>query len=85
MHSSDKPINQFSLNDLELWLKELGANVDIDDPSKWHLKILDWDAIINFEKDDLSVVWNCNGELTRRLFSYRINIEDVENAILQGP
>tara|TARA_B100000945_G_scaffold130011_1_gene103756 strand:- start:412 stop:669 length:258 start_codon:yes stop_codon:yes gene_type:complete len=83
--SSDTPINQHSLQSLELWLKGLGATKDIDNPSKWYLLISNWNATIIFEKEDLSVVWESGGELTKRLFSYCINREDIENAILQGP
>tara|TARA_B100000965_G_scaffold105261_1_gene86771 strand:- start:3343 stop:3600 length:258 start_codon:yes stop_codon:yes gene_type:complete len=85
MNSSNKPINQHSLQSLELWLKNLGANKDKDVPSKWYLDLSNWQAIIIFEQEDLSVTWDCNGKFTKRLFSYCINREDVENAILQGP
>ena len=85
MISSDTPINQHSLQSLELWLKGLGATKDIDNPSKWYLLISNWNATIIFEKEDLSVVWESGGERTKRLFSYCINREDIENAILQGP
>ena len=85
MISSDTPINQHSLQSLELWLKGLGATKDIDNPSKWYLLISNWNATIIFEKEDLSVVWESGGELTKRLFSYCITREDIENSILQGP
>lgn len=85
MTSSNSPINQHSLPELELWLNNLGALKDESNPSKWYLKLSNWNATIIFERDDLSVVWNCKGESTSRLFSYCINREDVENAILQGP
>ena len=85
MIPSDTPINQHSLQSLEFWLKDLGATKDIDNPSKWHLLISSWQATIIFEQEDLSVVWECGGKLTKRLFSYCINREDIENAILQGP
>ena len=81
----DTPINQHSLQSLELWLRDLGATKDIHNPSKWHLLLSNWNAIIIFEEEDLSVVWESEGELTKRLFSYCINREDIENAILQGP
>ena len=79
------PINQHSLNSLELWLRDLGATKDNENPSKWYLLLSDWQATISFEKDDLSVIWKSEGEETKRFFSYCINREDVENAILQGP
>ena len=85
MISSDTPINQHSLQSLELWLKDLGATKDIDNPSKWYLLLSTWNATIIFEQEDLSVVWESGGKLTKRLFSYSINREDIENAILQGP
>ena len=85
MNPSNTPINQHSLQSLELWLKTLGAKKDSDNPSKWNLLLTNWNATIIFEQEDLSVVWESDGEETKRLFSYCINREDVENAILQGP
>ena len=85
MISSDTPINQHSLQSLELWLKDLGAKKDFDNPSKWYLLLANWNATIIFEQEDLSVAWESGGKLTKRLFSYCINREDIENAILQGP
>ena len=85
MNSPNSPINQHSLQALELWLTELGAQKDTKNPSKWNLLISSWNATIIFEQEDLSVVWKSQGEETKRLFSYCINRKDVENAILQGP
>ena len=85
MHLSKKPINQHSLQSLELWLTDLGAVKDSNNPSKWYLFISNWNATIIFEQEDLSVIWQIGGRETKRLFSYGINREDVENAILQGP
>ena len=85
MNHSNTPINQHSLKSLESWLENLGAHKDIENPSMWHLKLSSWEATIHFEQEDLSVIWNCDSCLTKRLFSYCINLRDVENAILQGP
>ena len=85
MNIPKKPINQHSLQSLELWLTDLGAFKDITNPSKWHLLLPNWKATIIFERDDLSVIWTMEDKETKRLFSYCINKEDVENAILQGP
>ena len=79
------PINQHSLQALELWLSNLGAKKDIRNHSKWYLLLSNWNATIIFEQEDLSVTWQSEGDETKRLFSYCINREDVENAILQGP
>ena len=85
MKLSNKPINQHSLQSLESWLTNLGAVKDINNPSKWYLLLSNWNATITFEQEDLCVVWESGGNLTKRLFSYCINREDIENAILQGP
>ena len=85
MNPPNTPINQHSLQSLELWLFDLGAKKDNNSPSTWYLLLSNWNATIVFEQDDLSVVWESEGEETKRLFSYCINREDVENAILQGP
>ena len=73
MISSNTPINQHSLQSLELWLKGLGASQDIDNPSKWYLLLSNWNATISFEQEDLCVVWESGGNLTKRFFSYFIN------------
>ena len=85
MIPSDTPINQHSLQSLELWLENLGATKDIENPSKWHLLLSNWNATIMFEQEDLSVIWESEGKFTKRLFSYCIYREDIENAILHGP
>ena len=46
MIPSDTPINQHSLQSLELWLRDLGATKDIHNQSKWHLLLPNWNAII---------------------------------------
>ena len=85
MNLPKKPINQNSLQSLELWLTDLGAVTDVNNPSKWYLLLSNWNATIMFEQEDLSVMWASEGQETKRLLSYCINREDVENAILQGP
>ena len=85
MNLPKKPINQHSLQSLELWLTDLGAEKDVNNPSKWYLLLSNWNATIIFEQEDLGVIWESGGQETKRLFSYCINREDVENAILQGP
>jgi len=85
LNNSNDPINQHSIKSLELWLTGLGALKDMNNPSKWYLFLSNWNATIIFEQEDLSVLWESEGQETKRLFSYCINREDVENAILQGP
>ena len=68
MNPSEKPINQNSLQSLEMWLNDLGAVKDINNPSKWHLLLSNWNATIIFEQEDLSVMWESEGQETKRLF-----------------
>jgi len=56
VNPSKKPINQNSLQSLELWLTDLGAVKDINNPSKWYLLLSNWNATIIFEQEDLSVI-----------------------------
>jgi hypothetical protein len=85
VNPSKKPINQYSIQSLELWLTDLGALKDSKNPSTWYLLLSNWNATIIFEQEDLSVTWKSEEKETKRLFSYCINREDVENAIMQGP
>ena len=85
MNFPNTPINQHSLKSLELWLTNLGATRDENNLSKWYLLLPNWNAIIIFGQEDLCVICESEGRETKRLFSYSINREDVENAILQGP
>jgi len=85
VNPSETPINQYSLKSLEIWLTKLGAVRDQDNPSRWLLKLTNWEATINFEQEDLSIIWDCDGQITKRMFSYYINRADVENAIMLGP
>ena len=49
---SKNPINQHSLQSLELWLSNLGAVKDTHNQSKWYLLLPTWNAIIIFEQQD---------------------------------
>ena len=64
MNPSKKPINQNSLQSLELWLTDLGAVKDINNPSKWYLLLSNWNATIIFEQEDLSVMWQSEGPVS---------------------
>ncbi len=64
MNLPKKPINQHSLQSLELWLTDLGAVKDVNNPSKWYLLLSNWNATIIFEQEDLSVIWESEGQET---------------------
>jgi len=68
VNPSKKPINQNSLQSLELWLTDLGAVKDINNPSKWYLLLSNWNATIIFEQEDLSVIWESEGKKLKDYF-----------------
>ena len=70
MNPSKKPINQNSLQSLELWLTDLGAVKDINNPSKWYLLLSNWNATIIFEQEELSVIWESEGQETKSCLLY---------------
>lgn len=82
---SQTPLNQHSLIDLELWLKELGAKPSNRDPSVWNLLMPKWTAQIKMEIDSLFIAWEQGGETRHCSFPYGLSRFDVESAILQGP
>tara|TARA_Y100000589_G_scaffold330322_1_gene379609 strand:- start:1654 stop:1917 length:264 start_codon:yes stop_codon:yes gene_type:complete len=87
VNSLNKSIHEYSLEALECWLTKIGATKDIKNPGTWHLNLnsVNWIACIKFEKDNLSVIWEYDGKFSKRIFSYCMRRNDVENAILQGP
>ena len=66
------------LQALEMWLTDLGAVKDVNNQSKWYWLLSNWNATIIFEQEDLSVIWESEGQETKRLFSYCITREDVK-------
>ena len=82
MNLPTKPINQYSLQSLELWLSDLGAVKDVNNPSKWYLLLSNWNATIIFEQEDLSVIWEIGGKETtktilhsKKVFYFLLNFD----------
>ncbi len=64
----------------------LNYQIPLDELSNLVHTIDDVSQLSDFvEQSYYGVIWESEGQETKRLFSYCINREDVENAILQGP
>ena len=70
--SPETPLNQHSLGELELWLKNLGAVKCTDNPCLWRwINAPQWSAEIYVQQDELIVVWGeQEGELEKKLSQY---------------
>ena len=82
--SSQTPLNRHSLQSLELWLTQLGANRNPQNPCLWNLVRTEWEAEIKLGQDDLIVTWNKDGQNSACSFSYGLSRIDIENAINEG-
>ena len=78
-------MNQHSLEALEAWLGELGAQQSRDDPCVWIWEMPHWTAQIKMERDELQVTWDKAGKLNHCSFPYGLSRHDVEIAIAEGP
>ena len=82
--SANTPLDRHSLQSLELWLTELGANRNMQDPCLWSLVTTEWTAEIELGKEDLIVTWVKEGQSSSCSLSYGLSRNDIENAIKQG-
>ncbi len=82
---STTPLNRHSLNGLESWLRQLGAQRSDDDRCRWTWVLSGWTNEILLAQDELRVTWLKDGQSTSCCFSYGLSRSDVEAAIKQGP
>ncbi len=78
-------MNRHSLQSLEIWLRQLGAEQSTKDPCSWIWSFSHWSAQIQMEQDELKVTWDHNGITSQCSFSYGLSRSDVEVAIKEGP
>ena len=79
------PLNQHSLEALELWLEDLGATRSKDDLCLWNWETTKWNAKIKMERDFLNITWEKDGVMSQHSFPYGFSRDDVQSAICQGP
>ena len=82
----NKPLNQHSLMEIENWLNQMGASNSSTNPCHWELKNKNWFAEIILTEEELKVVWKDeSNSCIKRSFSYDFLINDIEQAIMDGP
>jgi hypothetical protein len=80
------PLYNHTLPALEAWLREIGAEQDMDRPESWRLSRSGWSATLVLESEDLAVRWlGEEGPQRVNRFPYGLGRADVEAAILAGP
>mgnify|MGYP001996083665 FL=1 len=80
------PLANLSLDEMGIWLRQIGAERSNDDTSLWLLITPQWTAKIKMEKDGLEVIWLKDQKESQMMFcSYGLSRKDIEDVILYGP
>ena len=79
------PLNQHSLEAIELWLEGLGAERSSSNPCHWDWVKPTWSAQIKMEKEKLMIEWDKDGSKSQCAFPYGLSREDIQAAIIHGP
>ena len=80
------PLANLSLEEMEIWLRSIGAERTKDDSSLWILIKPLWTAKIKMAKDGLEVIWTKDQKESQMMFcSYGLARNDIEEVILYGP
>ena len=85
MPPAETPLNQHSLQALEHWLQQLGAQRLDNDPCGWSWQQEGWTAEISLQQTDLAVIWSPNEAPRPCVFPYGLSRADVEAALRLGP
>lgn len=86
--SSDTPLYNHPLNEIEKWLRKQGCEQDRSDLHCWQIERSTWKAELCLEVEELTVRYLGAGEGGRdlvRSFKYSLSREDVEAAVFSGP
>ena len=79
------PLNQHSLEAIELWLKDLGAERSNSNPCHWNWVMPTWSAQIFLETESLRIIWQKNEGKYECVFPYGLSRQDVQAAFYEGP
>ncbi len=86
--SSDTPLYNHSLPQIEQWLREQGCQQDDQEPHCWHVKKPRWQAELWLDIEQISIRYIEAGENqqdVQRSFKYSLSRQDVEEAVFAGP
>jgi len=80
------PLANLSLDEMGIWLRQIGAERSNNDTSLWLLITPQWTAKIKMAKDGLEVIWSKDQKESQMMFcSYGLARNDIEEVILHGP
>lgn len=84
--SSDTPLYNHSLPDIENWLTEQGCEQDQAELHCWRVERSAWKAELYLDVDQLTVRYlEADGEEIQRSFKYLLSRQDIEDAVFSGP
>ncbi|MEC4983174.1 MAG: DUF3143 domain-containing protein [Oscillatoria sp. PMC 1068.18] len=86
--STDTPLYNHPLPEIEQWLINQGCAQDSKQPHCWHIEKPEWQAEICLEIEEITVRYanidSSNREISRS-FKYSLSREDIEAAVFGGP
>ncbi len=86
--SSDTPLYNHPLPDIEQWITEQGGTQDENNLERWIIHRPDWKAELYLDVEQLTVRYCEFGDGDRavqRSFKYSLSRQDIEDAIFAGP
>jgi hypothetical protein len=86
--SSDTPLYNHPLPDIEQWLVDQGCQQDRTNLHCWSVQKQTWEAELVLDIDSLTVRYlnaGENGRDIQRSFKYSLSRKDLEQAIFSGP
>jgi len=86
--SSDTPLYNHPLPEIENWLRSQGCQQDNNELNCWRVERPNWQAELCLEVEELAVRYINAAEGRRdimRSFKYSLSREDVEAAVFSGP
>lgn len=86
--SSDTPLYNHPLPDIEDWLRSQGAEQDSQELHYWRIEKSTWKADLWLDIDQLTVRYIGAGEDDQdiqRSFKYSLSRKDIEQAVFSGP
>jgi hypothetical protein len=86
--SSDTPLYNHRLPDIEQWLRSHGCQQDRNAPHCWHFQQPSWKADLYLEIEEVTVRYFQAGEEKKdiqRSFKYSLSRQDIEDAVFSGP
>lgn len=86
--SSDTPLYNHPLPEIEQWLKSRGCQQDRRELHCWRIQRPTWEAELSLDIDQLTVRYlhaGADGQDIQRAFKYSLSRHDIEAAVFSGP